>query len=114
MHKAVKGDYTERKVVSCALAVPVVITAYSTLLILLGHCIFVITISNPESVTQYPRMDALSEPGFKIIAGFPIVCGISMMIGAVVVAELMYNKSYIEEKFTSQHSLSPERRELED
>ncbi|KZP12931.1 hypothetical protein FIBSPDRAFT_1049747 [Athelia psychrophila] len=115
MHKAVKGDYTERKVVSCALAVPVVITAYSTLLILLGHCIFVITISSTGSLTTTSslRRDTLSEPGFKIIAGFPILCGICMMIGAVVVSELMYNKSYVEETSTSRRSYSLEQGEPE-
>ena len=96
MLHAVKGDYIETKVVSCALAIPVVITAYSTLLILLGHCIFIVTICSTGSLTTATpsKMDVLLELGFKIIAGFPIICGIFMMIGAVVVSELMYNRAF--------------------
>lgn len=93
MQKAVNGDFTgdQQKVVSCAMAVPVVTVAYSTLLILLGHCIFVITINDANADFTSP-MDNTSGPGFKIVAGVPIIGGICMMVGAVVIAELMYHR----------------------
>ncbi|KDQ55389.1 hypothetical protein JAAARDRAFT_37410 [Jaapia argillacea MUCL 33604] len=83
------------------MAVPVVISAYSTLLILLGHCIFVGTIrstnnsSNGNGTTTLPSKysSSISEPGFMIVAGIPIIIGIVMAGGAVIVAEAMYNRS---------------------
>ena len=92
MQKAIGGEFTghKRQVVSCTPAVPAVITAYSTLLILLGHCIFVITINDKADNSSWAG--ALSEPGFKVVAGIPIILGICMMIGSVVVAELMYHR----------------------
>ncbi|KDQ57053.1 hypothetical protein JAAARDRAFT_35650 [Jaapia argillacea MUCL 33604] len=77
-----------QRVVAGALAVPAALSAYSTLLILLGHIIFVLTISNRTQATTFSGI--LLEPGFKIVAGIPILVGVVMMLGAVIVAELMY------------------------
>ncbi|KDQ53922.1 hypothetical protein JAAARDRAFT_49547 [Jaapia argillacea MUCL 33604] len=93
--KAASGELTgeTQKVVAVAMAVPVVISAYSTMLILLGHCIFVITLRSGNTSAPLKFSGVLSEPGFMIIAGVPIIAGVIMTLGAVLVAELMYNQS---------------------
>ena len=88
MSMAIKGELLDgsKKSVACVLAVPVVISAYSTLLILFGHVTFITTLAHNQ-----PRFSGnIPDPGFLIVAGIPIVFSIVLMVGAVVAAEIMY------------------------
>src|SRR5258705_1938917 len=90
MSKAAKGVLLtgSKKMVACVLAVPV-ISAYSTLLILVGHLTFVSTLAKSETAAPVVYIPNL---GFLLVAGIPILISVALAVGAVVAVEIMYGK----------------------
>ncbi|KDQ55386.1 hypothetical protein JAAARDRAFT_59903 [Jaapia argillacea MUCL 33604] len=87
------GELSGQKMVAVTLAVPLVLFAYSTLLIFLGLCIYVLTMTGNQRAGGFAStLGIMSEPWFQIVAGAPIGIGIITVLGAVGVAELMYRK----------------------
>ena len=79
MSRVVKGELLNKsmKMVVCVLAVPIVISAYSTLLILFGHITFITTlVCNQAEIKTTMFSGHIADLGFFIVGGIPILMGI--------------------------------------
>ncbi|TFK39167.1 hypothetical protein BDQ12DRAFT_722548 [Crucibulum laeve] len=98
MTLAARGElFGSLRQVACVMATPIVLSGYAAGLILFGHTAFILTIhtdddNKPTAMSRFRT--TLSEPGFKVFAGVPIIFGVFMLGTSVIFAEMMYRKAH--------------------